>query len=243
MLDLFDTLVDLSMESLPPVRAEGRTFPSTAGALHAHVAARRPLELEAFLEALYANDKALREPRAAEGRELPTQERFEGLVRRLEIDDAELPGLLTRTHMELLRAQVRVPDHHAGLLRELRGRVRTALCSNFSHSETAFRVLEEGGLRWQLDAIVVSDAVGFRKPRPEIFRATLAALGVAPQEALHVGDRLDADVAGAAAVGMRTAWLTRRVKDPAAARFAYRGSGPDAEIADLADLPDLIERL
>jgi len=208
VLDLFDTLVDLSMESLPPVRARGRVLPSTAGALHAHVAARRPLELEDFLEALYASDKALREPRAAEGRELPTLERFEALVDRLGIDDPELPGLLTRTHMDLLRAQVQVPGHHPALLRDLRGGVRTALCSNFSHSETAFRVLEEGGLRWHLDAIVVSEAVGFRKPRPEIFRATLAALDVAPEETLHVGDRLEADVAGAAALGMRTAWIT-----------------------------------
>ena len=33
-------------------------------------------------------------------------------------------------------------------------------------------------------------------------------LGVAPAEILHVGDRLDADVAGAHAVGMRAALFT-----------------------------------
>lgn len=243
LLDLFDTLVDLSLEGLPPVTAGGRTFPSTAGALHAHVAARRRIGLDEFVEALYANDKALREPRSAEGRELPTLERFEGLVRRLGIEDPELPRLLTHTHMDLLRGQVRVPGHHPELLGSLRARARLALCSNFSHSETALRVLEEGGLRPHLDAIVVSDAVGWRKPRPEIFRAALASMDVAPEEALHVGDSLAADVAGAARLGLRTVWLTRRVADPERALAAHTGPAPDAVLTDLAELPALLERL
>ena len=40
-------------------------------------------------------------------------------------------------------------------------------------------------------------------PRPEPFRAALAALGVAPGEAIHVGDIERTDVRGALAVGMR----------------------------------------
>ena len=39
---------------------------------------------------------------------------------------------------------------------------------------------------------------------PRIFDAALGVLGVAPGEALHVGDRLDADVGGAAGAGMTT---------------------------------------
>jgi putative hydrolase of the HAD superfamily len=42
-----------------------------------------------------------------------------------------------------------------------------------------------------------------RKPRPEIFTHTLAALGVDPSEALHIGDTPAADVVGARDVGMR----------------------------------------
>ena len=48
-----------------------------------------------------------------------------------------------------------------------------------------------------------SDELGLRKPHPEIFRQTLTALGVEPMEALHVGDTLASDIAGAHAVGMR----------------------------------------
>jgi FMN phosphatase YigB (HAD superfamily) len=55
-----------------------------------------------------------------------------------------------------------------------------------------------------------------------------------------VGDSLRADVAGAAQLGMRTAWLTRRVKDPRAALAAHEGPAPDFTIADLAELPALL---
>ena len=68
----------------------------------------------------------------------------------------------------------------------------------------------------------------------------LARLGVAPEQALHVGDSLRADVVGAAGLGMRTAWLTRRVKDPRAALEAYTGPAPDFTIRDLAELPGLL---
>jgi putative hydrolase of the HAD superfamily len=47
-----------------------------------------------------------------------------------------------------------------------------------------------------------SDEIGVRKPRPEIFQRTLAALGIRPEEALHVGDSLASDVAGARSVGI-----------------------------------------
>jgi putative hydrolase of the HAD superfamily len=118
--------------------------------------------------------------------------------------------------------------------------VRLAVCSNFSHSQTAFAVLEAAGLRWSFDAVVISDAVGFRKPRPEIFRATLGALGTEPEETLHVGDNLAADVAGAAALGMRTAWITRRVAKADEALAKHAGAKPDHVLADLRELFEIV---
>ena len=142
--------------------------------------------------------------------------------------------------MGMLREQVRVPAHHAGLLAELASLRAIGLCSNFSHSETAIGILEQAGLARHLGAVVISDAVGLRKPRAEIFQAVLARLGVAPEQALHVGDSLRADVVGAAGLGIKTAWITRRVKDPRAALEAYQGPAPDFTIRDLAELPALL---
>jgi putative hydrolase of the HAD superfamily len=60
------------------------------------------------------------------------------------------------------------------------------------------------GLGDAFDVVVLSDELGrgYRKPHPAPFTAALFALGVAPREALFVGDRPDKDVAGAAAAGM-----------------------------------------
>jgi putative hydrolase of the HAD superfamily len=51
---------------------------------------------------------------------------------------------------------------------------------------------------------VFSSEVGFRKPDPRIFERVLEALGVAPENALFVGDRLYEDVRGAGELGMTT---------------------------------------
>jgi putative hydrolase of the HAD superfamily len=60
------------------------------------------------------------------------------------------------------------------------------------------------------DFITVSARVGFEKPHAGIFRHALEEAGVAADEALHVGDHLDADVAGARSVGMSAVLIDRR---------------------------------
>ena len=49
VFDLFDTLVDLSMQDLPRVEIDGRSVPSTAGALHRAVAADAGVDFERFI--------------------------------------------------------------------------------------------------------------------------------------------------------------------------------------------------
>ena len=51
VFDLFDTLVDLHMDGLPLVTMNGRTFPSTAGALHACLAYDDAVDLRGPLHA------------------------------------------------------------------------------------------------------------------------------------------------------------------------------------------------
>jgi HAD superfamily hydrolase (TIGR01549 family) len=64
--------------------------------------------------------------------------------------------------------------------------------------------IESFGLADLLDVIVLSEEVGASKPQPEIFLRALDQLGVEPFDAMFVGDRLETDVQGAAAVGMTT---------------------------------------
>lgn len=58
-------------------------------------------------------------------------------------------------------------------------------------------------------AVVTSQDARAYKPRPEPFELALEALGVMTGDVLHVGDSLTADVAGAAELGIESAWMNR----------------------------------
>ncbi len=88
--------------------------------------------------------------------------------------------------------------------------------------------------RLPLDTIVTSEDVGAYKPDGAPFRAGLAALGIDTAEALHVGDSLSSDVAGANALGIRVAWINPAGRTPPeSARIDY-------ELADLRELLPLV---
>ncbi len=55
--------------------------------------------------------------------------------------------------------------------------------------------------------VIDSGAVGVAKPNPAIFAIALEATGVSPEAAVHVGDAVGADVAGALAAGVRPVHL------------------------------------
>ena len=239
--DLFDTLIDLHFDRLPLLELGGRRTWSTLAAQHEVLRARgHTPDLEAFAAALTACDRELAESHFREGLEVPTLLRFERVAARLGIDDPELAAALTRGHMAGIASVAETPPHHASVLAELAEHHRLGLCSNFSHAETALGLLETGGLRPHLDAIAISETTRWRKPRPEIFRSLLDELGVAPEEAVHVGDRLLDDIEGASAVGMRTIWLTRRVPDPERALAEHDGARPSWIAEDLGEIPALL---
>jgi len=62
--------------------------------------------------------------------------------------------------------------------------------------------LRAAALREYFDVVIDSALMGVEKPDPRIFQAALDALGVAPHEALYVGDLYHVDVLGARAAGM-----------------------------------------
>ena len=241
VFDLFDTLVDLRFEDLERIEHDGKWFPASVTALHAAVAEHREVGFAAFLQALHGVDRVLREIQVEEGRETSTRLRFAQLLECLELSVPGLPDRLTAVHMSAIEAVVAVPEHHGPLLIELGRSLRIGLCSNFTHAETALDIVDAAGFREHFDAIAISETVGWRKPRKEIFQAVLDELEVAPDEVLHVGDSLRADIAGAAPLGMRTAWITRRVRDPEARLREHEGPVPDHQVADLAELLELFD--
>ena len=81
-----------------------------------------------------------------------------------------------------------------------RAGLRTAVISNSNGSVR--RILESLGLAPDLDFVLDSFEVGFEKPDARIFRLALERAGVAPADAVYVGDLYSIDVLGARGAGL-----------------------------------------
>jgi HAD superfamily hydrolase (TIGR01549 family) len=236
LFDLFDTLVLFHRERLPEVSVNGRVMRSTAGHLHAAFRPFAPgVELPVFVDALFWSWKEAERIRGESHREVAAPERFGMLFERLGLDSSRVPAevrdLLLATHMRELSRVVECPSHHAPLLAELRQRYRLAVVSNFDYAPTCRAILDREGIAPLFETVVISDEVGWRKPKPVIFETALDRMGLRPAEALFVGDRADIDVIGARGVGMPTVWINRE-----ASGLPEDIKPPDFEIRDLDQL-------
>ena len=114
----------------------------------------------------------------------------------------------------------------------LRERLFLAVITN-GPGDTQREKLERTGLAGVFQAVLISGELGVGKPDPAIFRLALAAGGFEARQAIHVGDSLEADVAGARAAGIATAWVNRTGRTLPSAL-----APPDIEIRSLLELKD-----
>ena len=240
LFDLFDTLVLLDRELLPEVHVNGRTRRTTAGHLHRVFQPFAPgLSLEEFVDALFWSWQEAERLRGESHREVTAPERFGMMFGRLGLGEGRVPPealqMLLATHMRELSKAVVFPGHHADLLRSLKKRHRLAVVSNFDYTPMARHVLEREGVADLFETVVVSDEVGWRKPKPIIFELALKRMGTGARDALFVGDRADIDVAGAQGVGMAAAWINRD-----ASALPEGLQPPEFEIRDLAELEGIL---
>jgi putative hydrolase of the HAD superfamily len=98
--------------------------------------------------------------------------------------------------------------------------------------------LETIGLAHHFQFSLSASAHGSAKPDPAIFLAACAALGVAPQEAVYVGDDILLDVQGAQRAGLRAVWLNRT----GSTRHLEHGVAPDAICRDMHELLDWLRQ-
>ena len=120
-------------------------------------------------------------------------------------DVEELAGEL---HQAMQDFQLAAYDEAPGVLAELRRRgLVVAVCSNWTWDLD--RALDQCGLADAADVVVTSAQAGVRKPHPRIFSLTLERCGVAPADAVFVGDTWYPDVEGALAAGLRPVHVWR----------------------------------
>ena len=129
---------------------------------------------------------------------------------------------------------VRVDPDALHVLSLLRARdIKRGICSNAPFPpEMMRRQVGSNGIGELMDAIVFSSMVGRRKPAPEIYRAALDAIDVAPERVLFVGNRPREDYDGPRSLGMRAVLYTAHNSEPAPAGIR--------SIARLGELPQLV---
>lgn len=203
LLDALGTLVELE-PPVDPLRRELRErFGVEVSAAEAGAALRAEI---AFYRAHHdeASDRArladLRRRAAASLREaLPPRARTLDLE---ELTSALLAALRFRPFPE-------VP----GVLRDARARgARLVVVSNWDVS--LHDVLAQTGLAPLVDGVLTSAELGSAKPGAAIFARALELAGVAASEALHVGDSVEHDVAGALAAGIAPLLVVREGRPP-----------------------------
>jgi len=90
------------------------------------------------------------------------------------------------------------------------------------------------GIRKYFKMVLSSRCAEYEKPRPEIFHEACQRADAEPASSVHIGDSIEADIAGARGVGITPIWINRNGAEVR----------PDcATIQSLAELPDVLDRL
>jgi putative hydrolase of the HAD superfamily len=119
-------------------------------------------------------------------------------------------------------------------LEHARDRARVGLITNGERRRQT-RKLRTLGIADAFDVRVFTEPSAGIHPKPDAapFERALAELDVAPDAAIHVGDSLHADVAGANAMGLDSAWLDT-------GRDVVDEHEPTYELASLAALETIL---
>lgn len=160
------------------------------------------------------------------------------LARRFAGDDGAGPAIRRAKELWEYPPDSLQPDALEGV-GALHGRYRLGVLAN---QEAWIReTMARDGLDRFFDLWFISAELGVEKPDPRIFRAALEAAAVPPDRCAMVGDRLDNDIAPAAAQGMRGVWLLRgeAPDDPTPEQL----SRADAAVRTLLELPEAVGRL
>lgn len=91
------------------------------------------------------------------------------------------------------------------LLAELSSQYRLGIISDtgITPGRVLRQILEKDGIIGYFNHLTFSDEIGRSKPHPEAFLTTLHHLETTPKAAVHIGDLLRTDIAGAKGVKMR----------------------------------------
>jgi HAD superfamily hydrolase (TIGR01549 family) len=118
--------------------------------------------------------------------------------------------------------------------------IRTACVSNALAGACSRRLVRSYGFEQLLGIQIYSDEIGIRKPNPDILVLALRSLGVHPQEAWYIGDKLDRDILTARRAGLSRAILM--LSEETYASPPPVKVEPDLVVQNPRELTELVEK-
>lgn len=130
------------------------------------------------------------------------------------------------------------------ILKTLKKKYKLAVVTDAPRNK-AWQRLVIGGLEKIFDIVVTLDDTDLLKPNPAPFERLLMELRLRPEQVLMVGDNAAKDIAGAKAVGMRTALADYGIKfySREYARAPKSSVRADYKLKKFADLLKVLKRL
>ena len=114
------------------------------------------------------------------------------------------------------------------------------IISNAGDDSDVQQLVRKFAITDYFDFILTSAGCSYRKPHPRIFELALSNWYCPPNEAVMVGDNLDADIRGAQEAGIFGIWINRRADPKMEEQDQIQ---PDASLSSLSDLPATLDRL
>lgn len=153
--------------------------------------------------------------------------------------------LFNRTLLEmetiLLDAPVRLIEGTEAILNDLKKDYKIALISDtgFTPGKYLRQLLKKFGIFDLFNVMAFSDEIGVSKPDRRMFDYVLKECRIEPNEAIHIGDLLRTDIAGASNAGMQSVHFRKEIfikEDPCTAVPSF--------VADnAAEIPELVNSL
>lgn len=240
LFDLFDTIINFNFRHLPAVEMNGIRSRTTSKEVYSVFRRYYPeISFSRFYPCFVESYHQFQEMKLEEYREFPNRDRFILMFENMKITQNEktdrLADEMVIAHMDGLSRCIEFPEENKRTLEKVKEKgYLTAIVSNFDYAPAAHALIDKYDIGRFFDQIVISEEVGWRKPKDIIFRRALELLNIEPEDALFVGDNFNADVGGAKAVGIRTVWLNKNHASQEA------GPTPDYTIEKLPQLNEIL---
>ncbi len=117
------------------------------------------------------------------------------------------------------------------MLQRLRSQFRLTIISNSDDELIAGTV---GAIGVPIDSVITAQQARAYKPDHQLFRHAHAVMGVAPEEAVHVGMGQVTELKAFHELGIRAVWIDRL------GETLNPDWAPDAVVSDLIGLPELL---